>query len=364
MRGGIIPKSAGYASTRKKSSPAHTLFVYGLTRSYNPAVTPTRPQHWICDLELGKRFVQQSMHFPPDYDGEVTATLVRNEPLLSGPRGAVLYLHGFIDYFFQSHVADAFNDAGYNFYALDLRKYGRSMAGAAHPNFCKDFGEYFPEITSAIDIITTLEHHASVILNAHSTGALAAILYAKIGDRRNDVASLILNSPFLELPQGAALSHFGGFLGLLRPFGRIKEPVNPWYGKSLHVDYKGEWRFNKTYKPFDGFDAFYGWLRAVVQVQDRIKKGMDLQQPVLVMHSDKSEKGRKWSDTFHRADLVLDVKDIKRLSSKLGTRVECREIAGAKHDLVLSCEDARTECLRVMIEWLAKPSAREDPLRQ
>jgi alpha-beta hydrolase superfamily lysophospholipase len=40
------------------------------------------------------------------------------------------------------------------------------------------------------------------------------------------------------------------------------------------------------------------------------------------------------------------------LSSKLGQRVERKEIAGGKHDLVLSCEDARTQCLRIMIEWI------------
>jgi alpha-beta hydrolase superfamily lysophospholipase len=318
-----------------------------------------QPPHWMRDPELGDRFVHTKMRFPPDYDGEVTATLVRNEPLVPRARGALLYLHGFIDYFFQSHVADAFNQAGYNFYALDLRKYGRSMAEATHPNFCKDFEEYLPEITSAIDIITTVEHHAAVILNAHSTGALAAVLYAKIGNRRDQIASVILNSPFLELPQGAALSHIGALLGLLRPFGRIKNPVNPWYGKSLHVDYQGEWQFNKTLKPLDGFDAFYGWLRAVVQAQDRVKQGLDLEQPVLVMHSDRSEKGSEWSESFHRADLVLDVEDIKRLSSKLGQRVECKEIAGGKHDLVLSREDARTECLRMMIDWIANQNASE-----
>jgi alpha-beta hydrolase superfamily lysophospholipase len=70
------------------------------------------------------------------------------------------------------------------------------------------------------------------------------------------------------------------------------------------------------------------------------------------MHSDRSEKGSEWSESFHRADLVLDVRDIQRLSPKLGTRVEIRAIPGGKHDLVLSRDDARTECLRIMIEWI------------
>ena len=42
-------------------------------------------------LELG---------FADDYDGRVVATLVRL-PVPEAPRGAVLYVHGFIDYFFQ-----------------------------------------------------------------------------------------------------------------------------------------------------------------------------------------------------------------------------------------------------------------------
>ena len=49
-------------------------------------------------LELG---------FPDDYDGAVAATLVRLPPGEAG-RGAVLYVHGFADYFFQRHLAERF----------------------------------------------------------------------------------------------------------------------------------------------------------------------------------------------------------------------------------------------------------------
>jgi alpha-beta hydrolase superfamily lysophospholipase len=309
--------------------------------------------HWVRDAELGDGFVQSTLRFPADYDGEVTATLVRNDPLVAHARGAVLYLHGFIDYFFQRHLADAFNAARYDFYALDLRKYGRSMGGAIHKNFCKDLQEYFPEITSAIDIITAVERHDGLVVNAHSTGALTAALYARSGDRRDRISRLIFNRPCLAVPPGTTLAHLGALWGALFPFRRISEPVNPWYAKSLHADFKGEWRFNLAWKPIDGFDAFYGWLRAVVRAQDRIRKGLDLEQPVLVMHSDRSEKGSEWSESFHRADLVLDVRDIQRLGPKLGKRIEMRVIPGGKHDLVLSQEDARTRCLRLMTEWAA-----------
>ncbi|HWD23096.1 MAG TPA: alpha/beta hydrolase, partial [Burkholderiales bacterium] len=78
-------------------------------------------------LELG---------FPDDYDGPVMATLVRL-PAGAAPRGAVLYVHGFADYFFQRHMAQRFAAEGYAFYALDLRKHGRSLRPHQHPNFCK-----------------------------------------------------------------------------------------------------------------------------------------------------------------------------------------------------------------------------------
>jgi len=41
-------------------------------------------------------------------------------------RGAVLYVHGFTDYFFQTGLADFFAARGLRFYALDLRKCGRA----------------------------------------------------------------------------------------------------------------------------------------------------------------------------------------------------------------------------------------------
>ena len=106
------------------------------------------------------------LEFPPDYDGAVVATLVRL-PVSNAPRGAVLYVHGFSDYFFQRHMAERFAHEGYAFHALDLRKHGRSLRDHQHPNFCKSITEYYADITAAIDAIG-----APVLLAGHSTGGL------------------------------------------------------------------------------------------------------------------------------------------------------------------------------------------------
>jgi hypothetical protein len=66
------------------------------------------PLDWRDDEELGLDFLQLTLAFTPDYDGEVTASLVRNRSLLSPTKAAILYLHGFIDYFFQRHGAERF----------------------------------------------------------------------------------------------------------------------------------------------------------------------------------------------------------------------------------------------------------------
>lgn len=63
---------------------------------------------------------------PDDYEGKVIATLLRADSTAPSDR-AVLYLHGYIDYFFQTHMAERFAGEEWNFYALDLRKYGRSL---------------------------------------------------------------------------------------------------------------------------------------------------------------------------------------------------------------------------------------------
>ena len=305
--------------------------------------------NWSADSEL-TGFVAKTLTCVPDYDGPVTATLVRKASLTSRPKGAILYIHGFIDYFFQRHVADWFYGDDYNFYGLDLRKYGRSLGKAKHPNICLDFHEYFEEITAAIDIIVG-EGHRSVTLIAHSTGALPAALYAKEGLRASAITSLIFNSPFLALPYDAP-EWLLLWLGQIRPCGATDNRVNKWYVRSLHCSEKGVWDFNLKLKPLKGFDAYFGWLRAVVVVQKRIREGLGLTQPVLVMRSDKSLKGSRWIDEFHRADLVLDVEDIKRIAPAIGAGVVPEVIPGGKHDLTLSEDTPRERCLRLMLDWV------------
>ena len=103
---------------------------------------------WGPDRRLAG-FETKSFAFPDDYDGPVTATLVRLAAP-HAPRGAVLYVHGFIDYFFQRHLAERFAQEGYAFHAVDLRKHGRSLLPHQHPCFCRSLSEYYADISRAL----------------------------------------------------------------------------------------------------------------------------------------------------------------------------------------------------------------------
>jgi alpha-beta hydrolase superfamily lysophospholipase len=295
---------------------------------------------WQPDALL-EGFEAKTLEFAPDYDGAVVATLVRL-PAGRTPRGTVLYVHGFVDYFFQRHMALRFAQEGYAFYALDLRKHGRSLLPHQHPCFCMRLDEYYPEITRAL-----AEIGAPVLLAGHSTGGLVCALYAAQGERRDQLRALWLNSPFFEfnargLPRLQLRVAIA--LGRRRPFLNNPHALRPQYAKSLHRDYGGEWDFDLRLKPVEGFPAYFGWLAAVADAHARVHAGLALELPVLAMHSDE-------------ADIVLDWRHVARWSRTLGAQVRVLGFPGGLHDLVLSRAEVREEVFRQLFAWAARASA-------
>lgn len=81
---------------------------------------------WHPDSVLGEGFEMRSVTHPDDYSGNVRSTIIRHRSDC-GDSTAVLYIHGYNDYFFQDEEAERIADSCYHFYAVDLRKYGRSL---------------------------------------------------------------------------------------------------------------------------------------------------------------------------------------------------------------------------------------------
>ncbi|CAF2963414.1 unnamed protein product [Rotaria sp. Silwood2] len=91
----------------------------------------------------------------PDNFGPNRATLLHARTTKkSNLYKAVLYLHGYNDYFFQDHVCNRFLDFGYDFFALDMHKCGRSIISPEqdqYRHYCTDMHEYDEEISLSIE---------------------------------------------------------------------------------------------------------------------------------------------------------------------------------------------------------------------
>jgi alpha-beta hydrolase superfamily lysophospholipase len=302
---------------------------------------------------LGNGFEFISFELPKDADGDQNATLIFRNSTLKATK-AVLYIHGFIDYFFQTEMADHFNTWGFNFYAVDLRKYGRSLQNFKHPNFINNIHEYFTEIDFAINEIRK-NGNEKIVLVGHSTGGLTSSLYAH---HHKNIDGLILNSPFFDLnvPRVVkTMAPFVSFIGKYFPYLKMS-PLPPHYPMSLHKDYKGEWNFNTKWKPIENFPAYLGWIRAIYIAQKELQKGLNISCPVLVLHADKSYKGMKWSDEVPNSDCVLDVEHIKKYAKVIGSNVTTIEIKNGMHDLVLSSKNVRQFAYLTIQQWLEKQS--------
>lgn len=318
---------------------------------------------WKADV-LGEKYQQRTLSFgaDPDGEGEAVATLVRYLPggKVEATAGAVLYVHGFTDYFFQEHLAEHFAAQGYQFYALDLRKCGRSLRDGQTPHYVTDLALYDDELNEALRIVRE-ETGAAVVLNAHSTGGLILPLWLDRlnrthGTAASGVAGVVLNSPWFDL-QGPSYYRTVGTpiikgLGRFRKMFELPSGKVSTYGDSLHHSVAGEWDYNLDWKPLHGFPVRFGWLRAIRNGHARLHAGLDIGVPSLILRSRVTKFARRYGPAVDVADAVLDVKQIQRWSGCLGDRTNIVPIDGAKHDVFLSSAEPLAHAFAELDSWL------------
>jgi alpha-beta hydrolase superfamily lysophospholipase len=326
-------------------------------------------REWQPDI-LGTGYTQHVLGLgtDPDGEGDIEAVLVRREPRTgeagqAGPAGeaasgAVLYVHGFSDYFFQTDLADFFANRGLRFYALDLRKCGRARRPGQTAHYVSDLARYDDELDQALAIVAAENPGLPVILAAHSTGGLVVPLWL---DRRraagtsDPVAGAVLNSPWLDLQGGWVLrgpvTQLVRLQARSRPYRQLK--LRPGvYGKTLHVSGTGEWEFDTDLKPLAGFPVAIGWMNAIRRAHARVHRGIEAGVPVLVLRSARSHFTGEYSPLCDRSDLVLDTRQIGRWSGRLGRQVTDMPVDGARHDVFLSLTEVRTRAYDALGTWL------------
>jgi alpha-beta hydrolase superfamily lysophospholipase len=306
--------------------------------------------------ELGNNFVCKTISMPDDYEGKVICTLIKRSSNQKSNK-AVLYVHGFNDYFFQTEIADRFEEMGYNLYAVDLRKYGRSLM--PHQKRCntRAIEEYFADLDTTVNIIKS-EGYDKIILLGHSTGGLITSLYCHSKGDRCPVDGLILNSPFFKINTSGFLNKivipFIAAVAEILPTIDIPQSKTTGYAESLLKEYRGEWKFDTTKKLMLSPDVTTDWIAAIYTAHKQVRRGLNIRIPVLAMCSDKSVEGSKWSPEFMRADAVLNVADNEKYFQSLGSNVQSIKIVDGMHDLFCSQPEVRESVYRHIYNWLRK----------
>jgi alpha-beta hydrolase superfamily lysophospholipase len=310
--------------------------------------------HYQLDV-LGTDYEYLEIPMPDDDEGKVISTLIRKKASSTTSK-AVLYIHGFVDYFFQTEMAERFNQHGFDFYALDLRKYGRSLLAHQTAYKVHDLREYNADIHAALNIIEQ-EGHERVLLAGHSTGGLTATLFAAHHPAHPLIQGLWLNSPFYDfnmrpfekkylLPRLAQL-------GKKLPDLQFPSRLNRYYVPSLHQMYHGEWIFNLEWKKPNMPLVPLSFVTAIYEAQKEIHQGVTLNIPSLVMYSHQTTYPLRFNRNAQTSDVILDVRDIIKYVQKIKGDVLRCEIKDALHDVVLSKRDVREKVYQQLFAWLA-----------
>ena len=321
---------------------------------------------WQPDI-LGDGYEQQTIPLRSEVegvDGAPVATLIRHLPrrrrLFQKRRMFedvdVLYVHGWSDYFFQRRLAEYWASRGARFYALDLRRYGRSLRKGQVLGHVADLAAYDEEIGAALDIMKAeADDPRRLVLFGHSTGGLVLSLWA---DRNPGLATAImLNSPWLELQFGRRTRH------AIAPLAELGTKLDPlatgpnidlgFYARAQQEVYDDEdpYEYDEQWRPNPSATVHVAWLNAILAGHAKVEEGLAIDAPVCALLSARSIAPVRWSEELTRVDSVLNVDRVARAALKLGASVTIERIDGALHDIFLSRREARTEAYSRMDRW-------------
>lgn len=366
---------------------------------------PAPSDHWRQDV-LGADYESRTIPLMDDDAGPVVATLVRYRghasstrasspaaPALSptpttspsdthsasseatpqAPHFVLLYIHGRNDYFFQRELAEDIAGCGGAFYALDLRRYGRSLRPGQRMGFVSNLSLYDEDISEALDLIREDYPDLPLVLMGHSTGGLLATLWANRHPGALD--GLILNSAWLEMQTMASMrSAVAPILERIasrNPMWAVPGGDGPdHYGRSLREGrnaldaplpdslaaypddpaVKG-WSYALEWKRPGSYPAYAAWLEAILDGHENVASSVHLDIPVLSMMSTTSYFGEEFTETVFSSDVVLDREVILERSARLGPLVTMASFPG-KHDLLLSDPQVRAEVYETMNRWI------------
>ena len=288
---------------------------------------------------------------PPDDEGPGRGHLGAPAGARADGR-AVLYVHGFADYFFQTDFAQWWLDRGYDFYALDLRKYGRSLLQHQTPNYVTDLQRVLRRPSTPPGTGSPRDEHDHVVVS-------------RALDRR--AGGLAVGRPRSPQPWRA-----GAELAVVRPAGkawmRTVGTVASTGSAALRRDgshagsrllLRGEPAprprrrvgLRPSVKPIDSSPVCVGWLRAIRRGHARLHDGLDVRCPVLVLSSDRPPGHGDGRGRPHEASSSTSSRSGAG-RPRIGNHVTYAAVPGARHDVVLSRPAVRDTVYDELERWV------------
>ena len=332
------------------------------------------PQKTV-DPELGAPYQIYPIEVNP-YDKVFHSTLVeypfgsspRTTSPISTPRGIILYVHGYNDYFFQEELAEKSDSAGFAFFAIDMHYNGRSYREGEPRSDMRSVKEYYAELDAAVALSkkiagNSISSSLPFVIIAHSNGGLITPNY--LNERNSeDFAAFVLNSPFLDYKNSWFVRNVAfpvlSDVALLMPDAPAPKQESPKYNTSLLKTERGEWEFNTELKSAEWPQQYFGFLRATTRGIKWIHNGMQIKSPILMMRSGCTVDNVKWDEDYMRCDCMLDVNLLQKWAPKLGPDVTTVTVEDGMHDLFLSRKEVRDYAYRTMFEFLDDAVARKN----
>lgn len=317
-----------------------------------------------ADTALGEPYTIYPIETSPDGENVFHSTLIeypygsspRSITPGVNPRGIILYVHGYNDYYFQEELAEKCDSAGFAFFAIDLHYNGRSYSDGERRSDMRSIKEFYAELDAAVAISKNLtDESLPYVLIGHSQGGLIVPNYMNERDS-GSFAALVLNSPFLDFNDNwftrNVIYPIVSDIALLLPDVVVPAQEAPDYNISLLASEKGEWEFNRDWKSDEWPVQYFGYFRAVHRGIKWIHSGLDIQSPILVMRSGCTVDETDWNEDYMRCDCMLDVNLIEKWAPKLGDNVTTTTITDGMHDLFLSKKIVRDNAYKTMFNFL------------
>ena len=252
-------------------------------------------------------------------------------------------------------LAEYWHARGAAFYALDLRKYGRSLRPGQTPGYVDDLETYDEEIEASLDVITAdLGARARVMVMGHSTGGLVAALWAQPAPRASSAAwcSTARGSSCRgRRCSGTSAPRRSRGIARFQPKAPLPNIDPGYYARTLSSASGGEWTYDTTWRPTPSFPVRAGWLQAIMVGHARVARGLSIEAPILMCASSRTVISPRWSEDMRHADVVLDVELLARRAVQLGSHVTVVRIRDGLHDLALSPRPVRERFYAEIDRW-------------